>query len=644
VTNLKTWVGAKADPGLEGITPLSGLATDCLRLSMYFFHPIQQCAQQVYSTAIPLSPTSSLLRKFCLQTIINNHLSPVTDFMGAPHTWGLLLRTIDTRPRELTCITTSGQSIISACGDIVNIYDAVTGVLQQAICVPERVIKMQCSPDGSMLFLAHDPSVTMWDVQTGGLIHTFTAQSKIHDIAVSTTHIACGLADGSVMVWGIHTREKCKRIDTISTPMGICWLSAQVLAVAAWGTICIHNIIDGKSSNWFRTPSGRHMWGMVHSETQLLVGIAATSNSHTTHSFFQLIKYTHTLQPQLCGVVWAHDGELRNPTLVGKKIACISPATGVQLFDPNPPHLTKNPPLLGAARSLAVSLGRNIITQTDDSIQIFSSDVLTNGETHEKPIHLSHIYPLGKKHIICVQSDRHLIVLELETLKEFYPDNSQWSLISNILLFAQLSDQSPFAGASLSHGLLVEVGISQAMELWKSGTEIPKSNAANKDVLSTGLSPKCTLDVSVHKSLTRLGLWVTDPKDQTVLSYLPIGEVWRWEGYNLIFESETRFYLKRDGPGQCTLVPFDIIPQQQPWDHEYSHKIIRGEPVQEPLPPYTLDANCEWVIDAKSRKICWIPPGNISKDGDGHFWAGLSLVMLGGDGVVRKLSFREPDC
>jgi hypothetical protein len=38
------------------------LATDCLRLSMHFFHPIQQCAQQVYHTALPLSPTSSLLR------------------------------------------------------------------------------------------------------------------------------------------------------------------------------------------------------------------------------------------------------------------------------------------------------------------------------------------------------------------------------------------------------------------------------------------------------------------------------------------------------------------------------------------------------------------------------------------------------
>ena len=31
--------------------------------------------------------------------------------------------------------------------------------------------------------------------------------------------------------------------------------------------------------------------------------------------------------------------------------------------------------------------------------------------------------------------------------------------------------------------------------------------------------------------------------------------------------------------------------------------------------------------------------------GDGsHFWSGLSLVMVRDDGVVRKLTFKDPDC
>ena len=118
---------AKAVIAKDGV--INPLTIDCLRLSMRFFHPIQQCAQQAYHTAIPLLPISSQLRKSCLQGVIDNQLSHITAFLGAPDTWGSLLRTIDVRPRQLTCIATSAQRIIAACENIVNAYDAVTFVL-----------------------------------------------------------------------------------------------------------------------------------------------------------------------------------------------------------------------------------------------------------------------------------------------------------------------------------------------------------------------------------------------------------------------------------------------------------------------------------------------------------------------------------
>ena len=160
--------------GHNGIAPVTmadtrvftTLATDCLRLSMHFFYPIQQCAQQVYHTAIPLSPTSSLLHNSYIRSITDNQLSCVTAFSGAPDKWGLLLRTIDVRPRRLVCIATSAQRIIAACEDIVNIYDMVTFVLRQSLRAPEMVTKIRGTPDESTLFFAHSHSVTMWDVQT----------------------------------------------------------------------------------------------------------------------------------------------------------------------------------------------------------------------------------------------------------------------------------------------------------------------------------------------------------------------------------------------------------------------------------------------------------------------------------------------
>jgi hypothetical protein len=140
---------------------------------------------------------------------------------------------------------------------------------------------------------------------------------------------------------------------------------------------------------------------------------------------------------------------------------------------------------------------------------------------------------------------------------------------------------------------------------------------------------------------------VKDAKDGTTLADLPLGDndLETGEVYDLAFDSETRFHLKIDGPGRHVQIPHDIIALPS---GQYSHTITKGKPVPLPepraTPPYTLDANCEWVVDAESRKICWISPGDIRRGNGGHFWAGLSLIMVGDDGVVRKLSFKEPDC
>ena len=648
----KAKADADADAHSKALIPLRNLATDCLRLSMHFFHPIQQCAQQVYHTAVPLSPTSSLLHKSCLQSIINNQLSHVTSFSGAPHTWGLLLRTIDTRPRQLTCIATSGQRIISACGGIMNIYDAVTGVLQQSINIPKTATKIQGTLDGSILFLAHSSSVTMWDVQTGGLIHTFTGQPKISDIAVSTTHIACGSSNGSVMFWDIHTKGGGKGFGNGQPVVAIIWLSAQVLAVATLSNLYIHNITNGESSVWFSAPGS--IWGMVNFEGQLLVGTSwKTSGVGREWYFFKPISYTDTLQPHLHEESLMHGRQLKSPTRMGREIACITPATGVQLFDPRLRSWTESPPLLGTARSLALSLGRNIVVQSNDSIQIFSVDVLAGGKAR-KDVRPSYIYPLGKKHIVCIQPDRRIVLLESATLQELRPDENTsplWSLLGNLSPFGRtslLTNQSPFACASFNYGLVAKLGISSVMHAWQSGTPLPEwTEVADEDVPLSGMSPMCTLVVTAQYSSPRLKLRVEDANDGTVLAKVHLkldGLGTGLKVYDIAFDSETRFYLKIDGPGGRVQIAHSVIPSPS---ESYSHRVTKGEPVPLPelrAPPYTLDANCEWVVDTESRKVCWIPPGNLRRGAGGHFWASLSLVMVGDDGIVRKLYFKEPDC
>jgi WD40 repeat protein len=627
-------------------------AVDLLSLSMYFFHPIQQCAQQVYYTALPLSPTSSRICDDPFQCITDNRLSRITPritaFLGAPNKWGLLLRTIDVRPRQLTCIATSAQRIIAACEDIVNIYDAVTFVLRQSLRTPETVTKVQGAPDGSTLFFAHPYSVTMWDLQTGGLTHTFSTQSEITNIAVSMTggHIACGSSDGSVTFWDTHTKVEGEGFGNGQPVVTICWLSPLKLAVATQRVVFIRDISIGETSASFSIP-GR-VWGMIYSpsldRSKLLVG-ASQPDKKTGRSSAFLTVITFDLervsgaQPQelLYTQPLTRPGEeLSNPALADKVIACITPPRGVQSFDTKTWCSTGNLPLLDAATSVAVSLNRNLVAQTKNSIQVFSLDVLRAHKAHNDA-RTSHVYPLGEKYIVCLQLNRNLTILESSTLHELHNTSPLgWSP----------TDELPHAGASFSCGLIAEFGVSMVMEAWRLGTPLPEwTGEADEDTPLSGLSPDCTRIVTFYDS-PRRELRVKDTEGGTVLANLLLGddELEMGEVYDITFDSDTRFHLKIDGPGRHVQVPHDIIPSPS---GPHSHTITRGEPVPlsklRPAPPYALDANCEWVVDAESRKICWISPGNVRRGGGGHFWVGLSLIMVGGDGVVRKVTFREPD-
>ena len=653
MANAAAEVKAKAKDIVSATTTLYNLSVDCLRLSMYFFHPIQQCAQQVYCTALPLSPTSSHLHTSYHQRVKDEQLSHVTAFLGAPKTWGLLLRTIDVRPKQLTYITTSLQRIAAACEDIVNIYDTVTFVLQQTICPPETVTKIQDSSNGSILFFAHSSSVTMWDVQTGGLIHSFTAQPEISDIALSTrgNYIACGSSDGSVASWNIQTKEG-RGFGNSQPVIAICWLSPAELAVATQSSVYIANITLVRTSNSLSILG--YVWGMVYlGDKKFIVGTSLSGRGVDQElSSLRIISYQ---QPSAYGQSLAylgqlehqktfqrrqpptHLGQLMYPTHMGDKISCITLPSGVQMFDTNSHSWTNNPPLLAAAISVAVSSNRKLIVQTKNSIQIFSLDVLTTGKTHND-VHLSHIYPLGKKYIICLQPNRHLTLLKLETLQELRPSDN------NPQLKSFLTNKPPSACVSVGCGLLVKFGILMVMQAWQLGVPLPEqTEAADGGASLSGLSPKRTRVVTVCGS-PQQELRVKGVKNGIILAILSLeDDLATGEVYDLTFDSETRFCLKIDGPEWHVRVPYHIIASQS---GRYTHTITQGEPVilSEPraTPSYSLDANCEWVLDAKSRKVCWISPGNVRRGDGGHFWAGSSLVMVGDDGTVRKVTFEDP--
>jgi len=474
------------------------------------------------------------------------------------------------------------------------------------------------------------------NVQTVGLIYTFTMQSKINDVAVSATHIMCGLSNGSVALLNIHTKEKLIYHGNGQPVVNIFWLPPLKVAVVAQNSVYIYNFTHGALES---LPISGQAWGAVYlvDENKFLVGTLQPGNEVNQG----LCNFISIAYKRGC-LFWE---ELSLPMLprqrmclmlVGKEIVCITSPGGVQLFDIRSKSWTNDPPLLNTATSLAVSMNRNLVVQTKNSIQIFPIDVLTGeGNKAQKDAHPSHIYPLGKNYIICIlQPTRNLTLLELETLQEL-PHHKNKFLLRSLL-------ENQLASAC---GLFAEFGISVVVGAWESGSPLPQQRETAEDVPLCEWSPRCTLTVTVHNS-PQWELCLRNAKNGRVLLTLPLGDnnVEKGEVYDITFDSETNFYLKIEGPRQHFRIPYTI---KQPLG-QHLHTITKKKPIPlskpRPVPPYRLDANGEWVLNMKSKKICWVPPGNLRRGDGGHFWAGLSLVMLGDDGVVRKLTFKDPDC
>ena len=245
------------------------------------------------------------------------------------------------------------------------------------------------------------------------------------------------------------------------------------------------------------------------------------------------------------------------------------------------------------------------MVQTEDSIHIFSVDVLTSSEAHDD-VRSPRVYPLGENRIArVIQPNCPPTIFELETLREVHPD----------------TNASPLDPPSAELDIFLSA--------WKE---------AGEGALLGGSSPRSTWFVTLSGSNPQWLRITNLVYGNTALKIITGDELGAGEVYGVAFGSGARFYLKVDGPGRHVRIPCDAI-----WRHPHQIAFGDPEPLSEPraIPPYTIDANCEWVLDGESRKICWISPADIRRGKGGHFWAGLSLIMVGDDGVVKKLTFKD---
>ena len=244
---------------------LRNLAGEHLRFTQNFFHLIQQSAPHIYHSALPLSPRSSMFHSMTPRETL------VTGLDGCPDTWGAIIQTIQGSSDDFTCITAFSDRIAVACSDgVVRIYDAATGALRVSLKTIDPVKAMRGLPDGSILFCAHQEySITLWDIQTGGLIRLFLfmKEVQVQDIAVSLKgrYLACGLSNGTVKVWEVAGKLQASDFRVVSRVCHFCWLGQEErLAIAGKRSVYTWDIAAGTILPNFKTAD--LITGVVYSQ------------------------------------------------------------------------------------------------------------------------------------------------------------------------------------------------------------------------------------------------------------------------------------------------------------------------------------------------------------------------------------------
>jgi len=183
---------------------------DSQRFLLEHFETIKTSPSHIYHSALPFSPSSSLLHK-CYSI---DPLFSVKVAKGLPAEWGKCSRTVSLGSFTQTLSYWNNTVAVgSRPGDII-ILDTITG--NQTAVLSGHTHEVNCvtfSSDGTSLVSgSHDKTVKLWDVQTGGVVKTFSGYTSVVwsvSISADCTMIASGSGDETVCLWDIQ-KEECQ--------------------------------------------------------------------------------------------------------------------------------------------------------------------------------------------------------------------------------------------------------------------------------------------------------------------------------------------------------------------------------------------------------------------------------------------------
>ena len=610
---------------------------------MYFFHPIQQSAPHIYHSALTLSPKSFF------RSMTVKERTRITGIYQHPRTWGLVVRTIASSSK---CTTAFGHRIAIARDDgTVAIYDSVTGVLKSSLSPANPVQAMRGSPDGSILFCTHQrPSVTSWDLQTGGLIHTFIPESNVEDIAVSLKgrYLACRFPDGTVKIWEVATRLECATIANGFLETHLCWLEPEdQLAVTIGPSVRIWNVVSAKVLRRF-TLQGPTIYGVIYSQRldQLLIVTGSAAGN-----------IVNIIDPLQCVPSTSHEIKRRITCFTfsqtTNQLVCGTKTKELGLFDFSTQSWTNLKYADEVTFISSLPNGMVVANFAGSGVQVLSLDhgYSLSLQSTTPPLAMHTKFDEDRILAALSTSGDRIVLQEPATMSELLtiPARGIYVItpLRTNLLCASLHNRTAVYRFGESDR--------EYLQLWEFHGENPRWTVEiGKPPSACEISLYGGRIVTFHKlgSQTRVCVW--DAWRGRLEAQLRVDFI---HPTDITFHSETEFYSHHHSfDVRFVVSPPESANPLRGASRTYrdvsssesatlSHSIThRGQPSPPTGCPqkrcYDVDNTCEWVVSG-SKRICWIPQGYIRSAQPNYWWTGHLLVMAGQDGTFRVLTFRE---
>ena len=201
-------------------TKLSDFAIDASQFVIHLYEPISRSTPHIYVSALPFSPTESLMAK-CYKSKFPRTISAIC---GLDQTWPACVNVFRGHTFRVLCVAYSPDDTRVASGsrdDTIRIWDAHTG---QTIAGPfkghtGRVLSVAYSPDGTQVASgSEDKTIRIWDAQTCQTTagpfegHTGTVSSVAY--SPDGTRVASGSRDKHDSDLGCtHWSDHCRSLQ-----------------------------------------------------------------------------------------------------------------------------------------------------------------------------------------------------------------------------------------------------------------------------------------------------------------------------------------------------------------------------------------------------------------------------------------------